>query len=337
LRPTAADLEALVEAVFVRHKVDPEIARCVATALVRAEADGISSHGLARVPPYADQAINGKVNGFVRPTLVRPTPAVINVDAGTGFAFPAIDMGLDAAIEAVKTQGMVALGIAQSHHFGVAGHHVERLADQGLLALAFSNTPAAIAPWGGKTALFGTNPIAFACPRDGQAPLVIDLSMSTVARGKVVLAAKRGEAIPADWAFDVDGNPTTDSKAAFEGTMAPLGGVSAGAKGAALALMVELLCGALTGSNFGYQGSSFFEPTGAPPAVGHLIFVIDPMRFAGGATFNARAEALFAMILAEHGTRLPGDRRLRHRQDAASNGIQVDGALYAELQQRSGV
>lgn len=336
MRVSAADLEALVKAVFVNHQVDPVIADCVAKALIRAEADGISSHGLARVPPYADQAMNGKVDGFAHPVLQRVAPAVINVDAATGFAFPAIDLGLEAAIEAVSTAGMVAVGIRQSHHFGVAGYHVERLAEQGFLALAFSNTPAAIAPWGGRTPLYGTNPIAFACPRPEQAPLVIDLSVSTVARGKVVLAAKRGETIPTDWALDVDGRPTADSQAAFAGTMAPLGGASAGAKGAALALMVELLCGALTGSNFGYEGSSFFEPTGAPPAVGHLIFVIDPSRFGGGATFYDRAEALFAMILAEEGTRLPGDRRLQRRRDAAENGIDVDALLYADLLQRGG-
>lgn len=329
------DLQDLVVRVFTGHQVDPEIADVVAAALLRAEADGISSHGLARVAPYADQAMSGKVDGFARPVVSHPAPGVVHVDARTGFAFPAIDAGLTAAEASVTDQGLLAVAIAQSHHFGVAGHHVERLAERGLIGLAFSNTPAAIAPWGGQQAIYGTNPIAFACPRAAAPPLVIDLSVSTVARGKVVLAAQRGEEIPADWAFDVAGRPTTDSRAAFEGTMAPLGGASAGAKGAALALMVELLCGALTGSNFGHQGSSFFDAEGPPPAVGHLIVVIDPARFGNGGTFAARAEDLFGAILEQPGTRLPGDRRLGLRARVADAGFEIPDDLHQALVARA--
>ncbi len=329
-------LTDMIASALGRANVDPEIASIVAAALVRAEADGISSHGAARLPPYADQAVNGKVDGHARPTVVRQAPAVINVNANIGFAFPAISAGLDAAAEAVGETGLVAVGIGHSHHFGVAGHHVEDVADRGLIALAFSNTPAAIAPWGGKTAIYGTNPIAFAWPRPGRAPMVIDLSVSTVARGKVVLAAKTGEPIPDDWALDAEGNATTDAEAALAGSMAPLGGTSAGAKGAALGLMIELLCGALTGSNFGNEGSSFFEPTGAPPEVGHLILVLDPARFGGAETFAARAEVLFEAILSQEGTRLPGGRRLVKRAAAAKDGVTLPDALWDEIRTRAG-
>lgn len=330
------DLRALIAAVFTRSDVAPDIADVVADALVRAEADGISSHGVARVPPYAEQAKNGKVDGHARPTVSRSAAAVLDVDSRIGFAFPAIREGLDRAAEIVGETGIVAVSIRHSHHFGVAGHHVEDAAARGLVALAFSNTPAAIAPWGGKTALYGTNPIAFAAPRgDGKPPLVIDLSVSTVARGKVVLAAKNGAAIPDDWALDADGNATTDADAALTGSMAPLGGRSAGAKGAALGLMIELLCGALTGSNFGYQGSSFFEPTGAPPSVGHLILVMDPAAFGGGADFAARSEEMFAEILKQQGTRLPGDSRLAKRS-AAPAGIAIPDTLADDLRSRAG-
>lgn len=330
-----AELTALIARVFENSRVAPHTARVVAEALVRAEADGISSHGVARVPPYAEQAMNGKVDGFAEPVLTRTAAAVLDVDSRIGFAFPAIRLGLEAAAGIVGQTGIVAVGIRRSHHFGVAGHHVEDAARRGLMALAFSNTPAAIAPWGGSKALYGTNPIAFACPREGgRPPLVIDLSVSTVARGKVVLAAKDGRPIPDDWALDAEGRATTDPAVALEGSMAPLGGRNAGAKGAALGLMVELLCGALTGSNFGYQGSSFFEPTGAPPAVGHLILVMDPMAFGGGAGTVARAEEMFAEILAQPGTRLPGDGRLARRA-AAPGGIAVPDALARELESRA--
>ena len=331
------ELHSLITEAFTRSKVAPDIAAVVADALVRAEADGISSHGVARVPPYAEQAKCGKVDGHARPTLSESARAVLDVDSRIGFAFPAIRLGLDAAVERVSDTGIVAVSIRNSHHFGVAGHHVEDAADRGLVAIAFSNTPAAIAPWGGKTALYGTNPIAFACPRgDGRSPLVIDLSVSTVARGKVVLAANTDAPIPEDWALDVEGQATTDAKAALAGSMAPLGGQSAGAKGAALGLMVELLCGALTGSNFGYQGSSFFEPTGAPPCVGHLILVMDPAAFGGGATFVGRAEEMFAEILKQDGTRLPGDGRLAKRA-ASRESITIPDALAGDLEQRARV
>lgn len=331
------DLRALIADVFTGSEVAPDIAGVVADALVRAEADGISSHGVARVPPYAEQAKCGKVDGHARPSVNRTAAAVLDVDSRIGFAFPAIRAGLDAASQIVPETGIVAVSIRHSHHFGVAGHHVEDAAERGLVAIAFSNTPAAIAPWGGKTALYGTNPIAFASPRgDGRPPLVIDLSVSTVARGKVVLAAKNGTPIPEDWALDAEGNATTDAEAALVGSMAPLGGRTAGAKGAALGLMVELLCGALTGSNFGYQGSSFFEPTGAPPSIGHLILVMDPKAFGGGGDFAARSEEMFAEILKQQGTRLPGDSRLARRA-VAPDGITIPDALADDLKARAGV
>ncbi|KZD12036.1 Ldh family oxidoreductase [Oceanibaculum pacificum] len=325
-----ADLERLMRDAFANSKVAPDTAAIVAAALAKAEADGISSHGAARVPAYAEQALHGKADGFAVPTIERTAAATLRVDARTGFAFPAIRKGLDAAYDIIGETGIVALGIANSHHFGVAGHPVEEAAERGLMAIAFSNTPHAIAPWGGKIGLFGTNPVAYACPRPGKPPLVMDLSLSVAARGKVVLAAKEGKPIPEGWALDSDGNPTTDSKAALDGTMLPIGGP----KGAALALMVELLCGALTGSHFGYEGTSFFEPTGAPPKVGHLILLIDPRRFGGGDT-AARTEAMLQAILGQPGTRLPGERRLALRAKAQAEGVTLPDALHAEIARRA--
>ncbi|UUX51905.1 Ldh family oxidoreductase [Nisaea acidiphila] len=335
MRISLDELEKTITAAFANSKVAPDTAEIVARALVRAEADGISSHGVARVPPYAEQAKCGKVDGFAKPSASRPRPGVVNVDSHIGFAFPAIALGLADGIKAARETGIAAIGISHSHHFGVAGHHVEDAADAGLVALAFSNTPSAIAPWGGNKALYGTNPIAFAWPRTGKVPMVIDLSVSTVARGKVTLAAKAGKPIPEDWAFDADGNATTDANAALAGSMAPLGGAGAGAKGAALALMVELLCGALTGSNFGYQGTSFFEPTGAPPSIGHMILLFDPAAFGGAENFAGRGEEMFAEIIAQEGARLPGDRRIVLREQAAKDGVDIPNALYEDIKGRA--
>lgn len=306
-------------------------AAAVADALVAAEADGLPSHGLSRLPAYADQAKAGKVAGAAVPKLTETAPAALMVDACDGFAFPAIAQGLARARAMAASSGVVGVGITNSHHFGAAGHHVEPLAEAGLVALAFGNSPAAIAPWGGSKPLYGTNPIAFACPRGaGKPPLVVDLSLSKVARGKIMVAAQRSEPIPEGWALDASGKPTTDAKAALAGTMLPLGD----AKGAALVLVVELLSAALTGAHFGYEASSFFDAKGPPPRVGQFFLVIDPARFAGPG-FAGRVGVLADAVLGQKGTRLPGDRRLAARARAAKEGIEVPDALAQDIERRA--
>lgn len=326
----AASLRELAERVLVAAGASAGNAAAVATALVAAELDGIASHGLSRLPFYADQALSGKVDGRAEPELSRPAPAVLRVDARNGFAFPAIAAGLEAAEAAARETGAVALAVGNSHHCGVLGHAVERSAAKGLFALAFANTPAAIAAWGGARGLFGTNPIAFACPRRDGAPLVVDLSMSVAARGKILVAAATGEAIPEGWALDRAGRATTDAQSALGGTMVAIGG----AKGAALALVVELLAAALTRSHFGFEASSFFEAEGPPPQVGQLFLLLDPAPF-GGAAVLARIEVLCAAMLAEEGVRLPGDRRLASRARLARDGIALPAALHRELLRRA--
>jgi (2R)-3-sulfolactate dehydrogenase (NADP+) len=308
-----------------------ENAEAVARALVAAEADGLAGHGLSRVPAYADQAVAGKVDGRASPRLRQTAPAVLNVDAADGFAFPAIALGLAQARILVRDTGVCALAVTNSHHFGAAGYHVEPLAADGLVALAFGNSPAGIAPWGGRRAIFGTNPIAFACPRRGAPPLIIDLSLSKVARGKIMVAAQKGEAIPEGWALDAEGRPTTDAKAALAGTMLPMGD----AKGYALVLMAEILAAALTGARFGYEASSFFDAKGPPPRVGQFFLVLDPVRFVGHG-FAQRVAELANAILAQPGARLPGERRLKLRAKAAVDGLVIPDALYDELVRRAG-
>ena len=309
----------------------PGNAESVARALVAAEADGLASHGLSRLPAYADQVKAGKVVGNAVAALTETAPGALKVDAKCGFAFPAIAAGLARAAEMAQRSGTVAVSVGNSHHFGVAAYHIEPLADKGLVALAFGNSPAAIAPWGGTKPIFGTNPIAFACPCPGREPLVIDLSLSKVARGKIMVAAQKGEAIPEGWALDADGKPTTDAKAALGGAMVAMGD----AKGTALVLMVELLSAALSAAHFGYEASSFFDAKGGPPRVGQFFLVLDPARFAGE-TFASRVGDLVAAILAQPGARLPGDRRLAARAKAREQGIAISDDLHADLVRRSG-
>ena len=328
----AADLRQLAHRALVASGASDDAAASTASALIAAELDGIASHGLSRLPFYADQIRSGKVAGRAVPSASQPAKAVIRIDAGGGLAFPAIDLGLERGLALAATAGLVGIGIARSHHCGIAGHHVERLAQRGLVGIAFANTPAAIAPAGGATPLFGTNPIAFACPRAAAPPLVIDLSMSVVARGKIMVAAKKGEAIPEGWALDAAGKATTDPRAALAGTMAPIGVV----KGAALALMVEILAAALTGSNYGFEASSFFEAEGPPPHVGQLFLALDPKAFAGPG-FSARIETLCEAMVADPAVRLPGDRRLESRARLQREGISVPPGLLEDLRRRAGL
>ena len=211
----------------------------------------------------------------MRRRSVRQTrPGSLMIDVANGFVFPAVDLAVERLPGMAGATGIAAAGFVRSHHFGVVGRHVERLAEAGLLALAFGNTPKAIAPWGGRQPVFGTNPLAFAAPQRSGPPIVVDLALSQVARGKILTAAQKGEPIPAGWAVDEHGNPTTDAKIALKGALQPIGG----AKGAALALMVEVLAVALTGAAFSSEASSFFDAEGPPPGVGQLLIAIDPGR-----------------------------------------------------------
>jgi (2R)-3-sulfolactate dehydrogenase (NADP+) len=323
---TLAEAEEIVVAALMRAKTSQANARTVARALVRAEAEGLKGHGLSRVPTYAAQARVGKIDGFATPQVTRPKPAVVAVDAAHGFSFPALDAAVAALPEAARAQGVAAAPIRRSHHAGVAGHPVEALAEAGLVALLFANTPAAIAPWGGTKPLYGTNPIAFACPVPDGPAIVIDLSLSKVARGNILAAKQRGEAIPEGWAFDAGGQPTTDPDAALAGTMAPLGD----AKGTALALMVELLAAGLTGGIYAADASSFLDDKGPPPGTGQLILALDPVAL-GGPDALARFGALAAAVEAQPGTRLPGVRRRALRAKAEADGLVVADALLKEI------
>lgn len=330
VRIDLATLHHLAVQALIQAGTSASAAAAVADALVAAEADGQAGHGLSRLPIYADQVRSGKVDGRAEPVVERLRPGTLRVDARCGFAYPAIAQGLAAAREAVAETGAAAVAIGNSHHFGMAGYHVERVARQGGVALAFGNSPAAIPPWGGRTALFGTNPIAFACPRRVPDPLVIDLSLSKAARGRIMVAAQKGEPIPAGWAVDAEGRPTTDARAALGGAMLPMGD----AKGAALVMMVEILATCLTGAHFGFEASSFFTAKGAPPRVGQFFLVLAPEAF-GATAFRDRVEHLCRMILAQPGTRIPGDRRYEARRRAQAEGVRLPAALHAELVRRA--
>jgi (2R)-3-sulfolactate dehydrogenase (NADP+) len=316
-----AEARHRVEKTLMANGVTADNAESVARALVEAEIDGQSGHGLRRVASYAAQAAAGKVNGHAVPVIEEVAPGALRVDVANGFYYPAFDRVAGRLPQMAKTQGIAMAGFYRSHHCGVAGHSVERLADAGCVALMFANTPAAMAPWGGASRLFGTNPIAFAAPLAGREPLVIDLSLSKVARGKIVAAAERGEPIPEGWAVDAGGNATTDAATAVKGAMLPFGE----AKGAALALMVEMLAAGLTGGRFAREATSFLDAEGGPPETGQLIIAIDATALS--VTASARFAELAGLVAHDAEARLPGTRRLQLREEAATRGLRIDREL----------
>jgi (2R)-3-sulfolactate dehydrogenase (NADP+) len=302
-----------------------------AQALVVAEAEGLSGHGLSRVALYAQHLREGRADGKAKPRLVRKTGATCLIDAGGGLAFPAAALAVKEVIKRAQRYGIAFAGVTNSHHFGAAAYHLASIAAAGMAGIALTNSPAAINAWGGKKAFFGTNPIAAIFPRRNAAPIVIDLSLTEVTRGKIMVMAKEGKPIPLGWAVDRDGNPTTSAQAALTGSLTAIGGV----KGTALALMVEALCVALTGAALSHENDSYFEP-GNKPRIGHALIAIDPRALAGAEAYYARIEDMIGTMLADDGVRLPGARRQQAVARAQAEGIAIAESLYQELRKLAG-
>jgi (2R)-3-sulfolactate dehydrogenase (NADP+) len=326
------ELTELVTRAFENCGANPAMAASAARALVDADAQGLASHGVSRTPLYCAHLKNGRTDGSAVPKVIREHGGACLVDAACGMAYPACALAVQEGVHRARDHGVAFVGVTNSNHFGAAALHLRAAAEAGMVALAFGNSPAAIAPWGGQTPLFGTNPIAAVFPRKEGQPLMVDLSLSQVARGKIMVAAQKGESIPEGWAMDADGKPTTDAQAGLSGSMAPAGGV----KGAMLALTVELLCCALTGAAFGFEADSFFSDEGNQPRIGQAFLIIDPEALAGRAVYLERIETLITKMLEDEGVRLPGARRDKLEQAARESGVEIPDALMEKIQTLAG-
>ena len=327
MRTSIAAAEDLARRALAAAGAAPAMADATARALVAAEAQGLGSHGLSRVPQYATHLRNGRANGAAVPAIARERGGAVLVDAGEGLAFPACALAVEEAIGRARVHGVAFAAVTNSHHFGVAADHLRPVAAAGLVGLALGNSPAAMPVAGGTRAVLGTNPVAAIFPRRDAPPLIVDLSLSEVARGKVMVAARDDRPIPLGWALDASGAPTTDPKAALAGSMLAMGG----AKGATLALVVELLVTALTGAALAFEASSFFVDEGNRPRLGQAFLVLDPDALAGRSTYLARVETLVAAMLEQPGVRLPGQRRDALAAAAARDGLEIPPALHAQL------
>jgi len=277
---------------------------------------------------YLAHVQHRRVNAVAIPKVLRSEGSASLVDADNGFAFPACRLAVEQVLQKAETNGVAMSTTTNSHHFGVAGNHLLPLAEAGMVGLALGNSPAAMPAWGGKRSAMGTNPIAAIFPRRHKAPVLIDLSLSEVARGKIMLASKAGTTIPLGWALDENGDPTTDPNRALSGMMLPVGGL----KGAMLALLVELLVTTLTGSHFGAEADSFFGDAGNQPRLGQAFVGINPDKFAGRDVFEERMGTLLSFITQDPEVRIPGERRFQLQQISWSEGIDLPDMLIEQIQ-----
>src|ERR1051325_5263375 len=311
-----------------RAGANDRMAEATARHLVSAEAQGLPTHGMSRVPFYCGMLRRGRADGKAEPRIVAERPAACLVDNADGLPYVSAQLAIDEAMMRAKRKGIGYAGIRNSAHVGVLGIHLLPVARAGLVGFAFTNSPAAIPPWGGKRPLFGTNPVAAAFPRAKHDPIVIDLALTTVVRGRIMMAMRKGERIPEGWALDRNGKPTTDPKEAIEhGSLFPIGG----AKGAMLALMFELICAALTGAAIGPEADSFFSEEGNKPKIGQAFIAIDPAALAGSEKFAERVETVVSAMLSDPEVRLPGARRFA-AEAAAKNGIEVPDELVGQIE-----
>jgi (2R)-3-sulfolactate dehydrogenase (NADP+) len=266
------------------------------------------------------------------PRIVRDSGAACLIDAGTGLGFEPAELAVSEATRRAQSHGIGFAAITNGHHCGALGILLEPSAARGMVALAFSTAPAAIPPWGGKKPLFGTNPVAAVFPRREASPLVIDLSLTQVTRGRIMLLQKEGKAVPEGWGMDKDGTPTTDpDKILYGGSLYAIGGL----KGTMLALAVELICCALTGAALSHELESFYLEKASPLRLGQAFMAIDPRSLAGNDVYSARVDELVEAMLAEEGVRLPGERRRECQSRAEREGIEIGEDLLAKIRELS--
>jgi (2R)-3-sulfolactate dehydrogenase (NADP+) len=329
LKKKSQDLFQLACAAMERAGARAAMAQAAARHLVAAEEHGLPTHGMSRVPFYCSMLKNGRADGKAHPALKSDAGGAILIDNADGLPYESCAWAIAEVVSRARRNGIAFAGVTNSAHVGVLGIHLEEVAKERLVGIAFTNSPAAIPPWGGKKALFGTNPVAFAFPRSGADPIIVDLALTTVVRGKIMLAMTKGEKIPEGWALDRNGKPTTDPKEAIErGSLFAIGG----AKGAMLALAFELVCASLTGSAIGPEADSFFSEEGNTPRIGQAFLAIDPGALAGRERYFERIETVVTTMLADEGVRLPGSKRFASARRAAEQGIDVPDDLLAKIE-----
>lgn len=331
----ANPLRSFCQEIFVSCGMAPEDAYIVADGLVQSNLRGVDSHGVTRVGIYVKRLKMGLVNPRPDIKVVRESAATLLVDGDNGMGqvvgVRALDLGLDRA----KESGAVSVGVRRSNHYGAGAYYVQRAVARDTIAFAYSNAPPTMAPWGGVDPYIGTNPYAYGVPAGEYHPIIVDMATSIVARGKIILAAERGEDIPRGWAIDKHGGPTTNAQEALAGSVLPFGGP----KGYALSLMIDIMAGALTGAGFGPKINSLYDNFDEPQNVGAFFQLIDLSHFTDPTTFRARIDRMIEEIKSSRkavGTEelfLPGELEFRMEQEREASGIPIGAETVAELRE----
>jgi len=301
----------LAKKILLFNGCDEENASILSDTIMRAERDGSLSHGLFRLPAYVASLKSGKVNGKARPEVKKISPSVIKVLGNSALAPMVLKVGLPELIKLAKETGVAVLAITNSHHMAAMWPETEAIAEAGLVGFACTSYKPMVAPAGAKKALFGTNPISFAWPRPGKTPVVYDMATAAMAMGEVMVAARDGHKVPLGTGLNKDGKETTDPKEISKGgVLLPFGGH----KGSAVAMMVELLAGALVGETFSYETAAKDNNDGGPPSGGEFILAISPEKIAGP-DWDKHSDEFFKKMQSMDGVRLPGERRHKNRLD----------------------
>ena len=312
-----AEIYQLANKTLLANDCDEENANILSDTIMRAERDGSLSHGLFRLPAYVASLKSKKVNGKARPEIKKISSSVVKVLGNHAFAPMVLKVGLPELIKLAKETGVAILAINNSHHMAAMWPETEAVAEQGLVAFACTSYKPMVAPAGAKKALFGTNPISFAWPRPGKTPVVYDMATAAMAMGEVQVAAREGHKVPIGTGLNKDGKETTDPNEIVKGgVLLPFGGY----KGSGIAMMVELLAGALIGETFSYETAAKDNKDGGPPSGGEFILAMSPEKIAGPNWYNHSNE-FFEKMKSMDGVRLPGERRHKNRLDNGPRNI----------------
>lgn len=331
---SAENLKEFMREALRQTGVGESDAAAAADSMLLTEIQGSSSHGLMRFPVYFRRLQDKLINPQPQMTVTAAFPSVISLNGDNGLGAVVMARALSEGIKAAAANGIAAVGVSNSNHFGAAGYYCSLAAEAGYISILFTNGPPAIAPWGGKEPYFGTNPVAFGLPRRDGSHVVIDMSSSIVARGKIIEAAKAGTPIPDGWALDADGNPTNDATQALAGVVLPM----AGPKGYALALAVEHLAGVLTGAGFGRSVANQNTGGDAAANVGHLLIILRTDVFGDNDKYMSRMETFCEEIhniaaAPEHsGVRLPGEQKWDLAKARLAKEIKLQPHVRAEFE-----
>lgn len=287
----ASKAREYVKSILLGNGVPPANAEIVASCLVEADLRGVDTHGINRIPSYMTRIRQGVLDPRASPSLRNITPVVAQVDGKNGFGFLAAHMGMAAAIRMAQEMGIGMVSVKHSNHFGMSAWVVQQALDAGMMSLVFTNSSPALPVWGGKSKLMGVSPIACGAPAGKGRPFIVDMAPSVAARGKIYKALRRGEKIPKDWALDKDGKETDDPAKALEGVMLPMGGP----KGSALAIMMDVFSGVLSGSAFAGHVTNPYDPS-KPADVGHFLVAIKPDLFMSSEEFKNRMDYLYDRV-----------------------------------------